>query len=71
MAKLYKVEMYLLDINDNYDSLEDIVETIKNTTELMPDYFRSDKVIFYWDDNLPINFDDCTKEDYESIFIQR
>lgn len=75
MAKIYKIEAYLIDV---VDRLED--EDLKNSVS---EYLSSkfDCIVhenhtsikesrgFAWDDNLDLNMIDCKKEDYDKYFI--
>jgi hypothetical protein len=68
MSKLYKVEMYILDINNVYQSLDNIINDITNATEINFECFNVEKVEFDWDDDLAINYSDCSIEDYRKYF---
>ena len=68
MAKLHKVEMYVLDVNDDYDTLEQITSDINDRmdVELIP--FNVQSVNFDWHDNHILNFGDARQSDYRGMF---
>jgi len=59
MAKLYKIEIYLIDHNDKYSSLNNIVVDIENATDLGVNCFNAKEVEIEWDDELDINSLGC------------
>ncbi|MCY8408978.1 hypothetical protein [Bacillus haynesii] len=71
MTKVYKVEFYVSEMNDELRSSEDVEEVLKWA-------FRSrgrthiasiqESKEFEWDDDLPINKVDATTEDHEKFF---
>jgi len=69
MAKLYKVEMYILDANEEYKDFQDIRTNIENNTyDVDINTFNVKEANFEWDDNLKINHLDATVEDYREYF---
>ena len=69
MAKLYKVELYLIDANEQYGSLDDIlVNTLDNTDIMYEVNSRKESKSFEWKDDLPINYMNCISDDYEKYF---
>lgn len=70
MAKLYKVEMYILDVNEKYDDLGSIMMDMENSTDVNFDYFNEQETDIEWDDNVKINNTNCTIEDYRKYFKQ-
>ena len=73
MAKLYKVELYLCDVNDEFYDKDDVLEYLNSLLE-MDDYFLT-RIInakeskeFEWYDNIDINYSDCTKEEFDKYF---
>lgn len=66
MAKVYKLEVYITDRNNDYDR-----EYIKS---LLSDYFQTDVFNeeetkdFEWKDELRINMKTATREDFEKMF---
>jgi hypothetical protein len=69
-AKLYKVEMYILDVNGECGSLEEIVVNAERGTDAFLKPFNVQKVEFPWNDDIDINQRDCTVETYRKYFIQ-
>ncbi|UXQ88895.1 hypothetical protein Thu_35 [Bacillus phage Thurquoise] len=73
MPKVYKVEMYIVDANGDYDFLdnEEMVEEIKHQVDVRMDVMshvtsvQSSKE-FEWDDDLSVNKTNATIEDYEA-----
>ena len=69
MAKLHKIEIYLIDHNDKYSSLDNIVVDIENATDLGVNCFNAKEVEIEWDDELDINFSSkCTVENFRKYF---
>ena len=67
MAKLYKVEMYILDVNDEYGSAEEIIENNCRQPSIFKT-FNTQEVEIKWDDEIDINFKDCSVENYRRYF---
>lgn len=74
MAKLYKVELYLCDINDMFEDKNGVFEYLNSLLE-MDDYLtnmgitnakESDK--FEWYDDINLNNVNCTEEECEKYF---
>lgn len=70
MLKLYKVELYVLDVNDGYNSLEEIILDVESGTDAILKPFNVEKVEIPWDDNIDINQKGCTVEIYRKYFVQ-
>jgi len=69
MAKLHKIELYLIDHNDKYSSLDNIVVDIENATDLDVNCFNTKEVEIEWDDDIDINFSSkCTVENFRKYF---
>lgn len=70
MAKVHKVEFYLTDVNDMYETGEELMTEIENKLYDgfigCPTWKTSEE--FEWDDELAINKINCTKEDFEKYF---
>lgn len=73
MPKVYKVEMYIVDVHGDYDHLtnEDMVEEIEHQVDVRMDVMTHVESVesskeFEWDDDLAINKTNATKEDYEA-----
>lgn len=74
MAKLYKVELYLCDINDMFEDKNGVFEYLNSLLE-MDDYLtnmgitntkESDK--FEWYDDINLNNVNCTEKECEKYF---
>ena len=67
MAKIYKIELYVVDCNNELENLEDIIVHAKGGT-----FFETGKVYvskeFKWDDDLIINKTHSTISDLEAYF---
>ena len=69
MAKIHKVELYLLDVNEDFNSVDDIIAYMANMK-----YAPSIRVVsseskeFEWDDDVIINRCNCSTEQYNSFF---
>lgn len=69
MSKIYKMTAYLVDPNEHYKDVEDwFFRAIDGTEMYCPRPIEWEGIEFEWDDNLPINFIGCTKEDCEKYF---
>jgi hypothetical protein len=68
MAKLHKVEMYILDSADDYNSLEQIIDHTNDRSYVQFNPFNSQTVEFEFDDEHPLNFNDAKVEDYRKMF---
>lgn len=71
MAKLFKIQAYIVDPADEFytnDRLEDcIIYCTQNDLNL--DHLKIQSVdLGEWDDNLPINKLDCPEAEYEKYF---
>ncbi|AXQ67714.1 hypothetical protein KIOSHI_37 [Bacillus phage Kioshi] len=73
MAKVYKVEMYIVDANGEYDFASDeaMLEEIEHQVAVRMDVMTHVESVksseeFEWDDDLRINYTGATKEDYEA-----
>lgn len=68
MAKMYKVEMYVLDINNQYKDLDEIIIDIENSSDCNFNCFNVGKANFRWDDNIDVNFKNQPVEVYRKYF---
>lgn len=69
MAKIYKAEIYITDIHDDFQSISDIVDYIEN--HKYAPYIRIIKeqsAEFEWEDDVIINKLSCTNEQYSEFF---
>ena len=70
MAKLFKIQTYLLDYNDDFRDeqfLKDYLELQIRYGHLDHTHIMSTK-IDEWDDNHPLNYTDCPEAEYEKYF---
>jgi len=69
MAKLHKIEMYILDIDEHYGSLNETIEHINDRLELTSLHpFNVQTVYIDWHDGHKLNFSDAGYEDYSGMF---
>lgn len=69
MSKLHKLEMYIVDSSDMFNSIEDIMNYLDfKTHDLFFELSKSKTSEFEWDDDLKINKNNCTIQDYEEYF---
>lgn len=70
MAKIYKITAYIVDPNGCFDNGEDWFKDVMNYDRnvFCPTPIEHQAVEFEWDDNLPINYIGCKKEDCEEYF---
>lgn len=68
MAKLHKVEMYVLDVHDDYESLEQITSDINNRMDVDLIPFNVQSVNFDWHDDHVLNFTNAKESDYRGMF---
>lgn len=69
MAKLHKIEMYILDIDEHYGSLEETISHINDRLELVSLHpYKVKTVEFDWSDEHKLNYNDCVYEDYSGMF---
>ena len=71
MAKIHKVEMYLVDIHEDFETLNDALIYMTNR-KYSPLYHlvTSESKEFEWDDDVVINRCNCTNEQYNKFFEQ-
>ena len=71
MGRVHKVEFYLVDANDMYETGEYLMTEIENN--LYDGFIKCStwktSEEFEWDDDLKLNYSNCTKEDCEKYFI--
>lgn len=68
MSKLYKVEMYVLDINDMYHNLDEIIDDAERRVEANFTPFNVQEVEFEWDDDIDLNYVDTSIDTYRKYF---
>ena len=74
MAKLYKTELYLCDVNDEFEDKNDVLEYLNSLLE-MDGYLLNmgitnakESAKFEWYDDIDLNNVDCSKEECEKYF---
>ena len=69
MSKIHKVEMYIVDANDCFDSdYTHVVDVLDRYSDMGGVIISGKTVEFEWDDDLAINHVDCPLEEYEKYF---
>lgn len=74
MAKVYKLTLYAVDPNDYYDSALHLYNQMVSREDRSNVYFKADRGDlltsdeFEWEDDLPINYRDASKGDFEKYF---
>lgn len=69
MSKLHKVEMFILDVDDGFKDVDDIVEYLR-CLKYSPHIrvIESETKEFEWDDDVIVNRSSCTNKEYEDFF---
>jgi hypothetical protein len=68
-AKIYKMEMYILDINNSYEDIDEIiVESERGAREANFHPFNVEEVEVEWTDDIDLNFSSATEETYRKYF---
>ena len=71
MAKIHKVEMYLVDINEDFETLHDALNYMTNGKySPLLHLVTSESKEFEWDDDVIVNRCNCTNEQYNQFFEQ-
>jgi len=68
MATLHKVELYIIDYNDNYKNLEDIINDIDNSIDCSINHFNAQEVKIDWHDEIDLNYTNCPVENFRNYF---
>ena len=68
MARLYKIEMYIVDYNDDYSTLEDIISDMELATDVFLNCFNVEEVNVKWNDDIDLNFANQSVEIYRKYF---
>lgn len=72
MAKLHKIEMYILDIDNYYGSLTDTIDYINDGLELVSLHpYNINTVEFEWDDDHKLNKINAKYNDYSELFEEK
>lgn len=70
MAKIHKLELYIVDMNDMYRD-EDVICSIKNSVDCECKIALYDNKVFEWNDDLKINCSNARIKDYKEYFINK
>jgi len=68
MAKLYKLELYIIDYNNNYENLEEIIQDIDNSIDCSINHFNAQEVKIDWNDEIDLNYRDCPVDNFRNYF---
>jgi hypothetical protein len=69
MARIHKVEMYLVDIHEDFETLNDAIIYMTNRKySPLLHLVTSESKEFEWDDDIIINSCHCTNEQYNQFF---
>ena len=68
MAKLYKVEMYILDVNEDYKDLEEILHMTEYKCDASFIPFEVQQIDIEWDDEIDINQSGEPAQTYRKYF---
>lgn len=69
MAKLHKIEMYILDIEENYGTLNNAIDYINDKLELISLHpFNIQTLHIDWHDGHVLNSKDATYDNYRGMF---
>ena len=70
MAKIYKTEMYILDVNDDFEDIDDFlnyIEMVNKYTSILA-FNKSTSNTFEWFDEIDLNQKKCSLESFEKYF---
>ena len=67
MARLHKISMFVLDVNEDYDDIQKLVEYAFDRTEASAHFVETQTVEFPWYDEIVLNMNTATKQDYEDF----
>lgn len=68
MAKLHKMEIYILDSADEYNTLEQIISDVNDRMDISLIPFDAQSVSFDFHDSHVLNFEDARQSDYRGMF---
>ena len=68
MAKLYKMEMYIIDVNDNFKKLDRIIYNANAFSSCSFVPFNAQEVKINWHDNIDINLTNCPVDNFREYF---
>ena len=67
MAKLHKISMFVLDVEEIYENIDEFIEEVIDQTCASVHFIESDTAQFPWYDNIILNDQKATKNDYEDF----
>ena len=71
MAKLFKIQAYFVDANDNFETAEDLTDFLSWRTEqfICLKHAHTEMVdLGEWYDEIPINYVICPESEFEKYF---
>lgn len=71
MAKLFKIQAYFVDANNNFKTADELTDFLSWRAEqfIYLKHAHTDMVdLGEWDDNLPINYINCPESEFEKYF---
>lgn len=69
MSRIYKIEAYIVDVNESYYDAEDCFDALMEYSDCFsPTPINFKQADFEWDDDLMINNSRCTIDDCEAMF---
>lgn len=67
MARLHKISMFVLDVNEEYETVNDLIDYAFSRTDANAEHIEAQTVQFPWYDDIILNSGDSTKQDYEDF----
>lgn len=67
MAKLHKVSMFVLDVNEQYENAEELIQYAFDRTDASPHCIEVQSARFPWYDDIILNKSSAKKEDFEDF----
>lgn len=68
MAIIHKVELYIVDTNNDCECIDEVTNILERFTDYFYQFANCKSVNFEWSDDLKINSAKATNEDYEEYF---
>jgi len=69
MAKIYKIEMYVVDVNDS-EHIEEMLTLDNTDSDCLIKITKKEVVDYEWTDESPFNYENSTKEQLDNEFIK-
>lgn len=69
MARVYKIETYIVDTCNDYKNAKSFMNRMMDRTDcfMVNPHYQTSKE-FEWDDDIDLNYNDCTEEQCEKYF---